>query len=405
MSEPNLLLPPGARLVHIGFPKTGTTALQSALEVARDRLNALGVVYPGTGRYHKEASIAAVGARPRIGEPIPGQRHWDALVREVREAGDRRVIVSSEWFCEADDEAARRVVEGLGGDTVHVVVTLRPLAKILPSSWQQYVQNGLRRSYDGWLEGMLLEPPYDRPTATFWRRHRHDEVVKRWAEVVGPDRVTALVVDERDPSLLLRQFERLVGLPEGTLELQKRTNASLSRPQAELVRRLNKAYRELEWPDKLYQSVVRMGVAEYLIRETPSEASGPPIVTPRWALERAAEIGAAAAREIAASGVRVVGDLDVLGRVPEPRAVEDWDERSVSLDVAALAATGAIEAARRFGRAEAERERAAAPRGRHLTRAKRRLRRVAGRAWRRLQRAVTARRGTTSGPGWLTRGR
>jgi hypothetical protein len=393
VSELSPLLPPAARLLHIGFPKTGTTSLQSALEVARDRLPALGVVYPGTGRYHKEASIAALGVKPRIGEPIPGERHWTDLVREVQRAGDRRVIVSSEWFCEADDAAARRVVEGLGGDQVHVVVTMRPLPKILPSSWQQYVQNGLRRSYEGWLKGMLLDAPYDRPTPTFWRRHRHDEVVKRWAGIVGADRVTVLVVDENDPSFLLRQFERLVGLPEGTLQLQKRTNASLSRPQAELVRSLNKAFRELEWPDGLYQSVVRIGVAEYLIRETPRAASGPPIVTPQWALERAAEIGGAAAREIAATGVRVVGDLDALGRVPEPRTAEDWDGQCVSLEVAAMATTSAIEAARKYGRAEGEQDAVAAVRARAV----RRLWRVAGRARRRIRRAASARGWTPSG--------
>jgi len=382
VSERSLLLPPGARLLHIGFPKTGTSALQSSLQAARDRLPSLGVVYPGTGRYQRAASIAAIGATPRIGDKKPERRDWETLVDQVEAAGPHRVIVSSEWFCEADDEAARTIVDGLGGDTVHVVVTLRPLTKILPSSWQQYVQNGLRRSYDGWLEGMLLNPPYDRPTATFWRRHRHDEVVARWAKIVGPERVTALVADEHDPAFLLRQFEQLTGLPDGTLELQPRTNASMSRPQAELVRRLNKAFRDREWPDDLYQVVIRKGVAEYLPHGMERSASGPPIVTPQWALQRAGEIGAAAAREIAASGVRVVGDLEVLGRVPEREDVEEWDDESVPVDVAGMALTGAIEAARAFGRAEAEREHAALERKRRELRERRpdvRVRRLAGR--------------------------
>ena len=44
------LLEPGTRLLHIGPHKTGTTAVQGALHLARERLAAEGVVYPGRGR-------------------------------------------------------------------------------------------------------------------------------------------------------------------------------------------------------------------------------------------------------------------------------------------------------------------------------------------------------------------
>ena len=74
---------------------------------------------------------------------------------------------------EADDETARRVIEDLGGPDVHVVVTLRSLIRILPSQWQQYLQNGYQFPYLEWLEGILSEPPRT-PTPGFWRRHRHD---------------------------------------------------------------------------------------------------------------------------------------------------------------------------------------------------------------------------------------
>jgi hypothetical protein len=36
-----------------------------------------------------------------------------------------------------------------------VVVTLRPLARILPSQWQQYLQNGYCMPYLEWLDGIL----------------------------------------------------------------------------------------------------------------------------------------------------------------------------------------------------------------------------------------------------------
>jgi hypothetical protein len=243
------------------------------------------------------------------------------------------------------------VVAELGGDAVHVVATLRPLAKILPSSWQQYVQNGMRTSYSGWLDGMLRRPPYEAPTRSFWHRHRHADILGRWTSVVGADRVTVVVVDEHDRSLLLRQFEAMLGLPAGILVPHERENRSLSRPEVELVRHLNKEFKENQnWSDALYRVAVRIAVAEHLARRIHGSPVGPAIATPQWALEAAAELGAATAKQIVASGIRVVGDLDVLSRVPESEASgEAVDDTLLPANVAADAVASAVNAARRFG--------------------------------------------------------
>ena len=94
--------------------------------------------------------------------------------------------MSSEFLADANEEAAARVVRDLDKKRVHVVVTLRPLGKLMPSQWQQYVQNGLRMRYDDWLDHMLNKPPYIKPTTTFWNRHAHDRLVARWAAAAGP---------------------------------------------------------------------------------------------------------------------------------------------------------------------------------------------------------------------------
>ena len=53
------------------------------------------------------------------------------------------MVLSSEFFADASPEAIRRVVGELDPAKVQVVVTLRPLARIIPSQWQQCVQNQL----------------------------------------------------------------------------------------------------------------------------------------------------------------------------------------------------------------------------------------------------------------------
>lgn len=342
------VLPEGARLLHIGFPKSGTTALQGALRDGRRAARGQGVVYPGKHRAHHPAAVAAIGAVPRIGEPGPDPRRWELLVDQVERAGDRRVIVSSEFFCEADAAAVDRVVAALGGDSVHVLATMRPLAKILPSSWQQYVQNGQRSSYEDWLDAMLRKPPYERPTPSFWRRQRHDAVLERWASAVGPQRVTAIVVDEADPERLLRQVEQMTGLSAGTLVMPPNANRSLTHAEAELVRHLNVAYKSSPaWPEALYRQVVREAVADQLIARPGSGR----IATPDWARERAAELGAQMAAAIAAAGIEIVGDVDALSRLTD--AASDGEESpGLAADVAAAVMVSAIDAARRYGRAE-----------------------------------------------------
>ena len=51
----------GEVLLHIGPPKTGTTALQHSLAQARPQLKAQGVLYPGKRFSHWTPSCSALG--------------------------------------------------------------------------------------------------------------------------------------------------------------------------------------------------------------------------------------------------------------------------------------------------------------------------------------------------------
>ncbi|HVT65707.1 MAG TPA: hypothetical protein VHD81_11170 [Mycobacteriales bacterium] len=257
--------------------------------------------------------------------------------------------MSSEWLCRATDKQAQRVVRGLGGRRVHVVATLRPLAKILPSAWQQYVKDGYVGDYEGWLQGTLNGAPYESPTPWFWIRHRHDAVIARWASIVGPSQVTAIVVDSRDHDLLLRQFEWLLALPEGFLVATGagQRNDSLTWPEAELLRRINIHFAGEQLSDELYSKVVRSGLLPRLAAARGGLAQPTPIATPGWALERAAEIGARAAAAIEASGVRVLGDLASLGARPAAdELTEPQTEPHVEFSAVAHAIVGVIAGAK-----------------------------------------------------------
>jgi hypothetical protein len=303
-----------AVLLHIGTFKTGTTAIQGALFRARPQLAEHSVLHAGQTRNPASAVLALTGLKGQMGKPAPRMEQWDELAAQVKAASDQRVIVSSESFSGADLDSARRAVRELGGQRVHVVVTLRPLVKIMPSQWQQYVRNRATFSYEDWLTGMLRKPPYVKPTPTFWQRHRHDALVERWASIVGPENVTVIVADENDRDFLLRTFEELLDLPSGLLVAEKDTeNRSMTLGEIELVRQVNSEFAGRKWPDKLYRKFVREGLASQMQTSRTPPPDELRVTTPQWALDRAAEIGAAAADKISTLGVRIVGDITTLG--------------------------------------------------------------------------------------------
>ncbi|MFF1702773.1 hypothetical protein [Streptomyces sp. NPDC058252] len=376
-------LPAGTRLLHIGPHKTGTTSIQGALFAAKDAMAGHGVAFPAHSRHPMEAALAICARPGMMGDARPTEGHWARLLDAVRATGKQTSVISSEFFADApDDETIARIVDDLGRDRVHILVTLRPLAKIMPSQWQQYVQNGLRMGYEDWLDHMLRKAPYEKPNPSFWRRHRHDRLVERWARVAGAENITVVVVDDRDRGGLMRTFESLLGLPDGLLvEVPDTANRSLTLAETEMLRKLNMEFRGNGLPDELYSKLVRGGAVMHMkntCRPAPDDAR---IVTPAWALEAATGIGAEMAERIGTMGVRVLGDPALLSAVPS--AAQDGPAPAaarIDPEVAAHALYGALAVA-----AEAPPEHPAA-RTVHQTSSKELVRVLGHRVLRRLKR-------------------
>ncbi|MCX5184589.1 hypothetical protein [Streptomyces sp. NBC_00268] len=337
-------LPPGTRLLHIGPHKTGTTSIQGALFAAKDAMACHGVDFPAHSRHPMEAALAVCARPGMMGDTKPTEGHWKRLVDAVHATGRRTSVVSSEFFADApDDESIARIVDGLGRDQVHVLVTLRPLAKIMPSQWQQYVQNGLRMGYEDWLEHMLRKAPYEKPNPSFWRRHRHDRLVERWVRVAGAENVTVVVVDDRDRDGLMRTFESLLGLPDGLLQpVPDTANRSLTLAETEMLRKLNMEFRGNGLPDEVYSKMVRNGAVMHMKNTCSPAPDDARITTPRWALEAAAGIGAEMAERIAVMGVRVLGDPASLSAVPSVGSAGEAEPPRIDPEVAAHALYGAL---------------------------------------------------------------
>ncbi len=338
----DLLVPAGTRVLHIGPPKTGTTALQGAFWAARDTLPAQGVRYPGTSRHTVRPMFAVTGRKPPGASVPPRIGEWKAFVADINRDPQARIMISSEGFSYASDAAIRRVVNDLDRERLHVVVTLRPLGRMLASEWQQKAQGGLRLPFDDWLD-ILFNHPDDRVARGFWHRQRHDRLIERWGSAVGMDRLSAVVVDERDHDRLFRVFEALLGLRSGTLVPDgSLANRSLTREEIAAMQALAARFEAEGLTSAAFERAARTHLAPYLKRRTPDPGEAR-IETPQWALDRAGEVARDVVAGIAASGARVIGDLEILTVVPRSRLDGDrLPEVRVSPEIAAWMAMGAV---------------------------------------------------------------
>ena len=337
-------LPEGARLLHIGIPKTGTTAVQAAAAAARPALAEHGVCYPGRGLNHLEPVCALMG-RPfgwtSGGAGVPPRARWTELMTEVGRTAASRVLISHEFAAESTGEQARRFLTELG-DQTYVVITLRSFATLLGSSWQQYVKAGRRKPYDRWLGEVLADEPSSNAARMFYRRNDQPAILERWGRAAGPDRVIVVVPDKRDPDLLLDAFSGLLGLPSGLLRSAAAAgggeNRSMSWPEVEYLRRLNTAVRRrLDW--RQYEVWVRNGAVARLLTSRQPGPDEARVTLPPWAAERADAIAASYAQSVAGSGCRVIGDVTALAA---PGPTGDLAPAEVMPTEAAVAATAGL---------------------------------------------------------------
>lgn len=346
MSAPTSPLPQGTRLIHIGPHKTGSTAIQVAMQEARDELTRHGVHY-ATGRSHRPDKAGwALGIRGRpAGSEPPPLHHWESLVDDVALAGDLRVCISNEDFGRATSEQIEQLVAGLGGDAAHVVAVARRLDRYLPSQWQERVKAGDRKSYEEWLRIVLDrdsdEWQWDRRNV--WFSHDTAALVRRWTDVVGRDRFTLILSNEADRDLLPATFEGLLGLPPGTVKPNpSRSNRGLTWAETELVRAINQVVVDRGWSRGQRRPFLKGGVlADMQSRDVPPGPKSPPL--PEWAAGTVRELSRQRAEQVADLGVRVVGDPAwMLMPDDTPVAPSPLAPPELAVDVAAAAVAAVI---------------------------------------------------------------
>jgi len=224
--------------IHIGMPKTGTTALQSWLHAHPDLLARLGIRYlvtgrdRGSGRARQICHNAMAVAMNRGWHGVP-ETQADAMAEECRAFEAGNTILSSEMFFGRDlSPLQERYLSRVRGP-VRIVAYLRRLDEFLEADYKQRAKNALptggaagfvaRR-----LEKIAEDPEYMNLETAFERIR---------AQVPQAEIVPRLYLrDEMAGGNVITDFLSLFGVPPEKVALPERgVNRSLSRVASEAL--------------------------------------------------------------------------------------------------------------------------------------------------------------------------
>ena len=330
-------------VIHAGFFKTGTTALQSSLAANREKLLENGVLYPALSSADSSRSTgqhrAAWALKGRHwgwedgGGSVTPIEVWDKLAGKLNDF-EGTSLFSSEFLAELTRDDVERMSKDLKADKIEVVFTLRPLVKMLPSQYIQSLKYGMRLNYEDWLERIFNGGEDKVQWRTFWTRHDHPDVVKRWVDVFGAENVTLLVVDETQPNLIYETFSELLRLPNDLLKPveEKGLNRSLTWEEICLLLEMNKKFdRTLAWGE--YATMIRNGIFRNLT-DVPAQDGQHKLLTPQWAVDRAKELTVSNIQKLHSMGIKIIGDIDGTANADVPTGVNE-PISSLPLDFAA----------------------------------------------------------------------
>jgi hypothetical protein len=321
-------------ILHIGTMKSGTSYIQAILRRNKRLLSRDGVQVP---RNMVPAVVDVLGRRGASKEAeIEGA--WERFLHLVEAWGGRSVLASQEFLSGATASEAQAVVDTLPQGKVRVVITNRDLLRVIPSHWQTVIKNGGTWPFPEYVRLLLEGPGKDgsehRYSRGFWRHHDVAKIIDNWGSAVGIENVVLVAVPRSGaPSKVLWQrFSEAIGVDGSHYddESNAQSNISLTYAETEMLREVNMKVRKPLGPVE-YRLLVNKYLANKLLRKAPETGKEPD--RPTLGADSHARVERRAAEmleAVAASGVRVIGDLEEL-RVSsykgEPDAVDTTGPR------------------------------------------------------------------------------
>ena len=304
----------GRIFIHVGLQKTGTSYLQGIVFASVEQLGAQGVaVVPPTKRGTFWLMLD-VRERYRDFDPPGVATAVQDFAAILASTTAPTALVSEESLAPADDEQIVRLLQACGDREVHVVMTLRDLARQIPSAWQESLKAGASKPFDTYLDKLELNE--DVPGHSLWRQKDVPTLIDSWARHVPSERIHVVTVPPSgsDPELLLNRFCEVLGVDPSRLEREVvRKNEGLKHVGAEVLRRVNEQLAPTHRKRDVYGDVGK----RYLSTQILAQQDGDRIQIPESHREWIQGVSRRHIDHLAAQGVDIVGDLADLYPGPE----------------------------------------------------------------------------------------
>lgn len=328
-------------IIHVGFPKTGTTALQASLFQAQSDLETQFIIYnPPWNNAHHRAAWSLIeyvfGWNAKGGSSTP-KNVWTKFVNQVNSTNGT-VLISSEFFIKANSVQINRIKNEINAKNVEIIFTLRPFAKILPSRYQQSLKKGMKWSYEEWLK-KVFESESMTPSLEFATKNPfmvdYAETISLWANTFGLQNVKLVLTDEANPENLYRRFEEATGISKDTLKTAKtkKLNRSLTLSEANILREVNKR-RPKKWKWGQYRYFIRGNFVKYLSDNPSKFPNDPKLQLPKSVLPFIETYALDQIQKIKDLGVIILGNPAEL-HVDNSGNIENLDSGTIPVEMAA----------------------------------------------------------------------
>lgn len=228
--------------VHVGLPKTGSSAIQSSLMTSEDILAGMDIRYvqAGTQDFHDNGHhillMSLLGERGRqIYAAITPERiaqAWDDALREIQERPEKHFFISSELFSMEMYMPAEleRLRDAFADYEVRIIMMLRDPGDFLNSVYAQRVRDGYLGTVEEYAE-------------IIWPLLNWKDTVQRWRTVFGLANVLVMRFENLDRTQLADDMlRRVLGLDYKEQRLPNvQTNGSVPHAAIEFFQHVNKS--------------------------------------------------------------------------------------------------------------------------------------------------------------------
>jgi hypothetical protein len=307
-------------LIHIGPPKTASTTAQRLLNERSEELARAGV---RVITKHRDAVTDLIGYDYLRMAAVGPTGSWPALQQAATSAHGERVIISNELLAWLNDAEVSEATDALGRDRVRVIFSMRSLPALVASYWHEFVTRGGSISLSEWCHTLISTDgqtgDLSDSSIRFWQSEDSALLARRWANVLGSDRVTCVYVAEGNPKLTLTRITDAFGISADQSEAPVRIeNQSASQQALEALQQFNQLVERFRIPYRFRHALARYAREQL---EARGAYVGPKPRVPEEFLAAFSVRQERMVRELQATGVRVVGeesDLTVAAREASP---------------------------------------------------------------------------------------